>query len=342
MSTRRHFLLTAATTAAAFPMLAQQTPAGPIAALKDRSQEALAITPAERQTRADKARHLMQQRGIAALCITGGTSLVYFTGIRSGQSERLFAWILPASGDPYIVCPVFEEARMTEQIGSIPDGKRTKVLTWNEDEDPCRLLVKHLPEGRLALDERVQFVFADGIQKADPWRRIVSAIPIVAGCRALKSPAELACMQLANDITLAVYKAAWQTAGPGTTNRQFVDLIAQGYKTPASRAKPPARSASGPPFPTARPARKPSAKATWSCSTTAASSTATSPTSPAPSSTASHPTNSAGYSTSSKPLSLPPSPPPAPASPARPSTQPPARSSPTPASAPTTAPSPTA
>ncbi len=230
MPSRRRFLLSAATTAAALPLLAQDATARTaIAALKDRSHEAPAITPAERQARANKARELMLKRGISALCVTGGTSLVYFTGIRSGQSERLFAWVLPAKGAPYIVCPVFEEARMTEQLGSIPDGATTKVLTWNEDDDPYRLLVQHLPEGRLGLDERVQFVFADGIQKADPWRKIVSAVPIVAGCRAIKSPAELACMQLANSITLAVYKAAWQSAGPGTTNRQFSELVAQGY-----------------------------------------------------------------------------------------------------------------
>jgi Xaa-Pro dipeptidase len=229
MQTRRRFLLTAATTATALPLLGQGDARGALAQLRDRSAEAPAITPAERQARADKARRLLAQGGLAALCITGGTSLSYFTGIRSGQSERLFAWVLPPKGSPYIVCPVFEEARMTEQLGSVPDGAQTKILTWNEDDDPYRLLVKHLPEGRLALDERVQFVFADGIQKADPWRRIVSAVPVVAGCRAIKSPAELACMQLANEITLAVYKAAWQTAGPGTTNREFSELVAQGY-----------------------------------------------------------------------------------------------------------------
>lgn len=227
MPTRRRFLLTASTTVAALPLLAQDR--GSLAGLKDRSQDAPAITAPERQARADKARRLMQQHGIAALCITGGTSLLYFTGVRSGQSERLFAWVLPAKAAPFIVCPVFEEGRMTEQLGSIPDGAQTRIYTWNEDDDPYRLLVKHLPEGRLALDERVQFVFADGIQKADPWRKIVSAIPVVAGCRAIKSTAELACLQLANDITLAVYKAAWQAAGPGTTNRQLSELVAQGY-----------------------------------------------------------------------------------------------------------------
>jgi Xaa-Pro dipeptidase len=238
MPTRRNFLLASAAAAAASPLYAEQRPdrssaGGPvppaIAALKPRSQEAVPISPAERQARADKARELMAKQKIAAIVITGGTSLTYFTNIRGGQSERIFAWILPASGAPYIVCPTFEEGRMSEQMGQMPDGKTTKIYTWNEDEDPYALLVKHAPAGTLALDERVQYVFADRIQQADPHRKVVSAIPIIAGCRAIKSPAELALMQLANDITLSVYKACYESAGPGTTNRQFSQLVAQAY-----------------------------------------------------------------------------------------------------------------
>jgi Xaa-Pro dipeptidase len=232
MPSRRDFIFSAATAAAAAPLLAQEpSPKLPsaIAALKPRIHEATPITPAERQQRADKARDLMAKQNIAAIVITGGTSLTYFTNIRSGQSERMFAWILPASGAPYIVCPTFEEGRMTEQLGQIPDGAATKIYTWNEDEDPYALLTKHLPAGTLGIDERVQFVFADRIAQADPSRKITSAIPVVAGCRSIKSPAELALMQLANDITLSVYKAVYQSAGPGTTNRQFTDMIAQAY-----------------------------------------------------------------------------------------------------------------
>jgi Xaa-Pro dipeptidase len=234
MPTRRNFLASAAALPflASSPSPAQEPTRLPpaIAALPNRAHEATPITLAERQARADKARRLMLQQNIAAIVITGGTSLTYFTGARAGQSERLFAWILPASGAPYIVCPTFEEARMTESLSQIPDGAQTRIYTWNEDEDPYALLVQHAPPGTLALDERVQFVFANRIQLADPSRKIVSAIPVISGCREIKTPAELALMQLANNITLAVYKAAWQSGGPGITNEDFIHLIDLGYK----------------------------------------------------------------------------------------------------------------
>ena len=233
MPTRRAFLVSSATLSLLARAADAQTTALPpsIAALRDRSHEAVPISSAERQRRVDRARDLMAQQKIAALALTGGTSLVYFTGIRSGVSERMFAWVLPASGSPFIVCPMFEEARMTEQLSQMPEGSQTKIYTWNEDEDPYALLTKHLPHpGPLALDERMPFVYADRIAQADPSRKVVSGIPITEGCRAIKSAAELALMQLANNITLSVYTSRrGRLARQGMTTAQFSGLIQSGF-----------------------------------------------------------------------------------------------------------------
>jgi Xaa-Pro dipeptidase len=177
---------------------------------------------------------LLAQHKLAALTVTGGTTLDYFLGVPAGQSERLFAWTLPASGDPFVVCPTFEEGRMHEALSLSPNGASTRVYTWNEDEDPYALLAKSLRAATtsslpLALDERVQFVFADRIAQAVAPRSVTSGIPVVAGCRSIKTPAELALMQLANNITLSVYKAAYESAQPGMTNRQFSQLVDVAY-----------------------------------------------------------------------------------------------------------------
>jgi Xaa-Pro dipeptidase len=244
MLSRRRFLLTSAATAPALALnpphlhsqaapSAQDLPPA-ILALKDRSHEAVPISAAERQHRIDRARELLAQHKLAALTVTGGTTLQYFLGIPAGQSERLFAWTLPASGDPFIVCPTFEEGRVHESLSTSPNGASTRVFTWNEDADPYALLAKSLKSATpsslpLALDERVQFVFADRIAQAVAPRVVVSGIPVVAGCRSIKSPAELALMQLANDITLSVYKAVYESCGPGKTNRDFTSLIDVAY-----------------------------------------------------------------------------------------------------------------
>jgi Xaa-Pro dipeptidase len=241
---RRRFLLSSAALAAAPALtLEAQRPTAPpssgplppaVAALKNRKSEVVPITLTERQQRFERARELMHQQKMSAICITGGTSLVYFTGIRWGQSERLFAFILPATGAPFIVCPVFEEDRVRERLTSVPDGATTKIYTWNEDEDPYALTAKALREagistGSLGMEERVQFVFADRIAQACPGLKITSAIPLVFGCRSIKSSAELALMRLANAITFSVYEAVYKSAGPGTTTRQFSELVSAAY-----------------------------------------------------------------------------------------------------------------
>jgi Xaa-Pro dipeptidase len=245
MLDRRHFLLTSAAAAAATPTLslAQQSrntenlpPA--IAALTSRRAEGAPITLADREQRLDRARALMHRNQIHALVIATGTSLTYFTGLHWAQSERFFAWVLPEKGNPFIVCPVFEEGRVRERMDAkpvtLPSASTTRVYTWNEDEDPYKLLAKALKEsgiatGKIGLEERTQFVFADGIAHSSPTLTATSATPITFGCRSIKTPAELALMQLANNITLSVYKAAYESAQPGMTNRQFSQLIDAAY-----------------------------------------------------------------------------------------------------------------
>ena len=192
----------------------------------------------EREHRLERARQLLSINGINALVICAGTSLTYFTGLRWDQSERLFAWVLPQRGDPFVVCPAFEEARVRERMSAqppaLPAASSTRVYTWNEDEDPYSLLAKALKEtgistGKIGLEERTQFAFANRIAHASPTLTAVSAIPVTAGCRAIKSPAEIALMQLANNVTLSVYEAAWKSAQPGMTNRHVSDLIAAAY-----------------------------------------------------------------------------------------------------------------
>jgi len=242
---RRRFLLTSAATAAAAPAFtlsaqSHQSESLPpaITALTNRRSDAIPITLIEREQRLDRARALMHQNNIDAIVIATGTSLNYFTGLRWGQSERFFAWALPAKGAPFIVCPVFEEGRVRERMeakpATLPSADKTRVFTWNEDEDPYKLLAKALKDagittGRIGIEERTQFVFADGIAHASPSLTATSATPITLGCRGIKSPAELALMQLANNITLSVYKAAYESAQPGMTNRQFSQLIDAAY-----------------------------------------------------------------------------------------------------------------
>jgi Xaa-Pro dipeptidase len=209
--------------------------AGALAALPNRRGEAHPIPLAERESRIDRARSLMRANRIDAIILAGGTSLDYFTGIRWNNSERLFAFLLPQKGHPFYISPSFEEERLRERMSQAPAGRESRILTWNEDDAPYGLVAQALREagiatGRAGIEERVPFVFSDGIRQAARGVELVSAIPVTAGCRSIKSANELKLMQLANNITLQVYEAAWKSLKPGMTNDQFSDLIAAAYR----------------------------------------------------------------------------------------------------------------
>lgn len=107
-----------------------------IAALKDRRSEAKPITSEEREERIAHARERMEKNGLGAICIAGGTTLNYFTGVRWGNSERLMVIVLPVKGEPYGVCPAFEEERLQERLALVPAMAQTRLYTWQEDDSP--------------------------------------------------------------------------------------------------------------------------------------------------------------------------------------------------------------
>jgi Xaa-Pro dipeptidase len=246
MTTRRSFLAAAAPLAL-FPAItrdlrAEQSGSGTasslppaIAALRDRRSEAVPITSAEREARIARARELMGRHGLAAICVAGGTSLNYFTGVRWYNSERMTAVVVPVKGEPFAVCPAFEEERLQERLALVPAMAHTKLYTWQENESPSERLATGLKElsistGNIGIEETMPYVFVDNIGRALPQAKLVSATPVTAGCRSIKSPAELALMQLANSVTLQVYEAAWRSGHPGMSTREFSAMIGAAYE----------------------------------------------------------------------------------------------------------------
>jgi Xaa-Pro dipeptidase len=207
-----------------------------IAALTSMRDQAKPITVNERRARIERARRLMAQHKIDAVILSGGTSLVYFTNIRWGGGERLFACAIPVKGEPFFVCPAFEEERAREQIALGPfAGARADVRTWNEDESPYTLVANGLKErgsatGTIGIDETMKFAWSDSIRAAAPQMNVVSATPITAGCRMIKDAHELELMRIASAATLKVYEAVYRALQPGMTQGEVSRLIDAGYR----------------------------------------------------------------------------------------------------------------
>jgi len=206
----------------------------PLNQLKSRRSEATPITVDERRARLARAQELMRENKIDAMVLTGGTSLEYFGAIRWGLSERLFTMVVPGKGDPFFVSPAFEEDRAREQIALGPGGKDPRVLIWQEDDSPYARVAAGLKErglttGTVGIEETVKFVFADGIGKAVPAMKLVTATPVTAGCRMIKSAHEIALMRLASQVTLQAYEAAWKSLREGMTQNDFAGLVSAAH-----------------------------------------------------------------------------------------------------------------
>ena len=177
-----------------------------LADLRDITTGAVPIDAAERARRLSRAQALMKANGIGAILIEPGSTMIYFTGVRWGRSERLTAAILPVEGEPCIVTPFFEEPSVRETL-AIP----AEVRVWQEDQNPLAVVAGYLRDRKLAsrpigIEETARFFAFDGLQKALPGTRLVSANPVVRGCRMVKTRAEIALMQVATDVTMAAYR----------------------------------------------------------------------------------------------------------------------------------------
>ena len=196
------------------------------------------IDGAECAARIAKIRSLLDRQKVAGILIEAGSSLEYFTGIRWWRSERTTAALVPAEGKPIIVTPFFEVPSVQETLKIDAD-----IRPWHEDESPFDIIAKSLsgPADRpLAVEHTTRHFIIDHIQKVPGFsRNIVSGEDMVNACRMIKSPAELALMQAAADVTINAIRHCHANIKAGMSANDIRDMLhakteEQGGKEPFS------------------------------------------------------------------------------------------------------------
>jgi Xaa-Pro dipeptidase len=121
-----------------------------------------------------KLQTALKAESLDALLLEPGPAMLYLTGVRWGRSERVFAALIPQSGDPAWVLPAFEETRARELLPAA-----ATIQVWQEDESPfakiADLLGPHDARGRLGVESSVRFFVVDGIRRRMPGWQYVSA-----------------------------------------------------------------------------------------------------------------------------------------------------------------------
>jgi Xaa-Pro aminopeptidase len=183
------------------------------------------ITAQEHAARLAKLQSLMLQRKTAAFLVEAGSSLEYFTGIRWWRSERTTAALISAEGKTVVVTPFFEVPSVQESLKIDAD-----VRPWHEDQSPFALLAGAMGRrkgvGPLAIEPTTRHFIVDNVAKASgPGYEIVSGESLVNACRMHKSPAELALMQAAADVTINAIRHVHDNVKAGMTSADIMTML---------------------------------------------------------------------------------------------------------------------
>lgn len=178
--------------------------------------EAPAITARELSGRVAGLAAAMRGAGLAAVWLDATTSLTYYTGLQLYPSERLHGSLVRADGTLLYVSPAFERPKL-ETLIRLPG----EIAVWEEDEDPFALLAG---TGPIGADPGMAFGFAARLM-AQPGVQVTTAGDLIAAQRRIKSPAELAILQVAMDASHAVQRAVHAGLRPGIGTREVADFI---------------------------------------------------------------------------------------------------------------------
>jgi Xaa-Pro dipeptidase len=166
----------------------------------------------------------MRENRIDAIVLEPGSSTFYFTGAYRNEAGRYFTLVIPAKGAMKGVMIKAGDVMIPPNVD----------MRWAGDEgDVFKKIAQVLKDSaaaRVGIEERVRFAVYDGIHKEAPSLEFTSADPVTAGCRMIKSPAEIALLQRANDITIEAYRAAFTTLRDGMTNGELANNISAAFK----------------------------------------------------------------------------------------------------------------
>ena len=180
----------------------------------------------EHERRCQAAQRELAAQGIDYLMVTPSSDLVYLSGIASEPSERLLAFLLPASGKPALVVPRLEAHRLAE---AVPFAER---LIWEETDDPVALLARAVDGGDnarpvVAVGDQTWALTLLQLQATLAGARFLPAGPLMGALRVCKSPGEVELLRQAGAITDEAFARFITQPLAGKTEAEVADLLSR-------------------------------------------------------------------------------------------------------------------
>ena len=142
--------------------------------------------------RLDRVRLAMKDRGIDVVLLSVGADLPWLIGYEAMPLERLTMLVVPSDGEPELIIPALEVARVVER----PDV--FAICGWGETEDPVSLVADRVRgAGSVAIGDRTWSRFLVALQHELPKVAWSSAGSVLGPLRAVKTEAEIDRLQAA-------------------------------------------------------------------------------------------------------------------------------------------------
>jgi Xaa-Pro dipeptidase len=193
----------------------------------------------EYEARLRDVRAAMRERGLDALLVVGPENIYYLTGLNHQGYFSLTVLVVPMEGPLLLVAREMERATIALQAPACAH------VPFSDEQEPATALVRTVGDatrpGAMVGVELDAMFFPPGV-----WDRLRSSLPdrawidasgVVVDVRAVKSAAELACMQRAARVSDRAVQAGIAAASSDTTEREvaaavYAQLVRAGSEHP--------------------------------------------------------------------------------------------------------------
>ncbi len=185
------------------------------------------------ELRLQKLEREMGNRGLDAVAVNAGPMLSYLSGLQFHLSERPVVMVFVPGGEPTIVLPELEQAKLEKLAFSV------RVFPYGEDPngwgEVFGLAISELglPGGKIGVEPRQMRLLEYRLLENAVTADFIDCSPLFAALRARKGSEELAMLRRAVHIAEAALEATLPSIGIGVSEKEiaaelFLQLIRHG------------------------------------------------------------------------------------------------------------------
>lgn len=185
---------------------------GPTPATVTTDAGPVAFTVDDYRARMRRAARAAADAGLDGLLVAPGPDLVWLTGHRPPETERLTMLVLRDGEDPVLVVPTLE----APDAEGAPGGPALTLRDWTDGKDPYDAAVSVLgPRGRFGVSDNTWALHLLGLRRRLPGTTYVALTETLPMLRAVKDAAELERMAAAGAAADRAYEEIRQVPFAG-------------------------------------------------------------------------------------------------------------------------------